>query len=316
MPGFDHSTVTPQILTELFESDRAAFENYIYKRLRVIPVETLSGTAEQLPVAQGRAGMIDSNRRARQAPGAPTPQGNTQFNSRNWVVRPSAWKEPANKLSRRSAELYISDLTNLLRDRCGHTVACDQESELELVLKGDGVAADGQDVTVRTLLAAEQFDVYDYANQGASASDVAAIIKTARQATGGGNLCIIGDDVAEALCRHPQITLAYTGNAAANTILSFEQLIQWLRGRGLTQVIIANQEYTDQARELGYSRAQFHDGVFAIMKPGAIVAPQVEAMQYDMFSDADTRTDFARCIETRGVFVPIPEDVYVLKNVI
>jgi len=316
MPGFDHSTVPQQVLYELMETDRAAFSNYLYKSLRALPVKSLTGTIGQLPIAQGRVGMRDAERTARTAPGAPTPKGNSSMSSRAWNCFPSSWAEPITDIGKLEASLFTSSLASILRDRCGHNVAVENELELEKVLLGNGVLADGQDVTTRTLGAGEYFDVYDYANQGASASDVAGIIKTARDATGGGTVCIMGDDVAEALCRHPQITLAYTGNASANTILSYDQLIQWLRGRGLADVRIASHEYTNQARELGYSRAVFFQGVFAIMRPGAIVAPEMETMRYDSYRDEDRRTDFARCIETRGVFVPIPEDVYCLKTVL
>jgi hypothetical protein len=98
--------------------------------------------------------------------------------------------------------------------------------------------------------------------------------------------------------------------------LTYAQLTQWLQGRGLNTVIISGEEYTNQARELGYSRAEFFTGVFCIMRPNAILRTYMEELQYDAYRDYDKRTDYLRAFETSGFAVPIPEDVYAFKTVL
>lgn len=317
MAGLNTNGVPRQVLDELFESNRGNLNGYLYRNItRPIKVGTMSGTMAQLPLPQGRVGMQDALRLAEVGVGGDTPKGNSEFSSRVFKCTPAAWAEPVADLARMEAEQYTANLDGLMNDRCAHNVLTNRELRFAEVLKGNGTIANGNNVTVRTLGAGEYFDVYDLANQGASASDVAGFIKTARDATGGGNVVIMGSDIAEALCRHPQITLAFTGNALANTVLSYEQLTKWLNGRGLSTVIISGEEYTAQARELGYSRAEFFTGVFCIMRPNAILRTYMEELQYDSYRDDDKRTDFLRAFETSGFAVPIPEDVYAFKTIL
>lgn len=305
------NTVPAQVLRGLLESHRGMIESYLWSQItEQVPVNTLTGTAAQLPIAQGRVGMIDPSRPAKMAPGSKTPKGHSEFAARPYVAEPYGWAEPINHLDRRQVEEYTNGIDSILQDRSLLNVLATAETDLEVILRGDVPAGTGRDVTTITLDNAQRFDVY-----AAPFSDVAATIKTMRDISGGDTL-VMGSDIAEALTRHPQITNGRTGSDAGAEVKSYTDLIAWFQGRGISRVFIANHEYTARARELGYLRTEHFQNVFALFKMGAIKRPTVDELYYNSWYQDDERTTFLAAYSTHGYMVTDPLDVVVLKNIL
>jgi len=303
-------TVPPQVLQTLLESHRGMIDSYLWSQITErVAANTLTGTSASLPLSQGRVGMADPSRPAKMAPGAKTPKGHLEFASRPYRAEVYGFAESINHIDRRQVEEYTNSIDSILQDRALLNVLTAAELDLEQILLGDTTDTYGEGVTTITLSNAQRFDAYD------PSSDVASTIRSMRDISHGDTL-VLGSDVAEALTRHPQVTNGRTGNAGGVEVTSFGALIEWLQGRGISRVYIANHEYTNRARELGYNRTEFFQSVFALFRSGAIKRPSIDDVYYNSWYDDDTRTTYLGAYATHGYMTSHVEDVVVLKNIL
>jgi predicted GNAT family acetyltransferase len=310
----NRGTILKQILPELLESHRGNFDAYIGRSalFEVVPVSTQRGLISQLPIAQGRVAMEDPSRSAKMTPGDQTPRGNLEFNQRAYFAQLYGFEELINKTVKLETSAYAASaaIGNLLRDRAALNVIGSHERDLEQILLGNGLAADGRNVTTKSLTSGEKFNKYD-----TTISDVVATIQLMIDALGGGapNL-IIGIAIARALQRHPQVTDKDAGTG--KEIVGLPYVLDWLRGQGFGQVVLSENESTIRARELGYLRSAYHNNVFCAFQPGAIRRVVQEDLVYDTYEDKRSRSEVVSAHMTSGHMVTHAEDVYALQAIL
>jgi hypothetical protein len=309
--SINRATIIQQVLDDLLISDRGNFDLYLGRSstFPVIPIDTLSGLIQQLPVSQGRVAMEDAANSAKVAPGAPYPRGNLEFSQRVYKADPYGFEETLNDIISRETDAYAAAglLRQVLRERAGLNTVGGLERSLERILLGLGTSTDGTDVTVKALLAAERFNVYS------PASDVVATLEI-ESIGGGAPTQICGDKILKALKRHPQVTDKFAGTGTE--IAGQQRVIEWLLDQGFGQVIHTNNESTRRARELGYLRGVYHDLVFCAFQPGAIRRVVQEELTYDVYREERSRTEVLRAYLTQGYTVAHPEDVIALQDVL
>jgi len=318
--AFDSGSIPQPVLDELFAEHRATFDQFIYRRPELFPVKPVNvtkGTAPVMELQQGRVGAVNPSRATRVAKGQPTPKGNSEMSTRPYVIKHDKWAEGLNEITAVEAEEYTMELEEILKDRCGFNVLTTKELDLEALLKGQGVADEGTDVQTRILGTTEKFNYYGtVGNDWVDYSDVDAIITKMVRDSGGGNVCIMGRDVADALRRHPQLTSRNAGQGVE--IIGYDELLDNLMGMGLDRVIIGRHYYHDGSREVAYDQAEFFSGTFAVFRPGAIkrFIQSGRDLRYDSFDDIDTEDTYLRARESSNFWVPIPENVQVLTTIL
>lgn len=318
--AFDSGSIPQPVLDELFEEHRAEFDQYIYRRADLFPTKPVyvtKGAAPVMELQQGRVGAVNPSRATRVTRGQPTPKGNSEMGTRPFVIKHDKWAEGLNEITAVEVEEYTAEMEELLKDRCGMNVATTKELDLEALLKGQGIADEGTDVQTRILGATERFNYYGtVGNDWTDYSDIDAIITKMVRDSGGGNVCIMGRDVADALRRHPQLTSRNAGQGVE--IVGYDQLLDKLMGMGLDKIIVGRHYYHDGSREVAYDQAEFFAGTFAVFRPAAIrrLVQSGRDLRYDSFVNEDTEDTYLRARESSNFWVPIPENVQVLSTIL
>lgn len=194
-----------------------------------------------------------------------------------------------------------------MSEGAGRQILTDAELQLKKIFAGNGSSGTGDLATVVTLPSGDEF------NDSTPAKTFEAYLHEARVATGGGTYMFICEDVWFALLANGTIA----ENGLNTHSMGDEDFLSWLRGRGITDVIISRAKYQIKPPEQGVlSREYIHKGVVAIGQKGAIIRYTMhgDGIQYYSMHDDFSMSDYVAARVDIDYRLPYATSVVAFKN--
>jgi len=308
MSSFNVKSIQPSHLSELLEDkshmadlERGFNGDQLVGLDNTFQVERLRGTVDKvglsLSVAPG-----DSVRTSLVQTDSPTPKGNSKLEVQNYTCNEYRYAMPLNQVIYNSSDAALSELERVLRLHAGARVKVDSELDILRIL-------DGSTGSTVTSLTGREWNAYADPDHNPVQNILDAI-----EATGGGKM-FLGKNVANALKQSPK----FTGSSAGGGVefLTDAQLIEKIMGLGISEVVIAGFDWVN-SRPLNLAPivSRLHNNIAAIFAEGSIAKFQMEAFQYDMYEDMDTRKIYFRALETSCYESVYSESIVAFTNIL
>lgn len=294
------SQITPELLNELFEgrkSELSRFLNYNEMFVQPVFVDRIEYVDEGF--AKGTVASQDPVRSVKFARGEAMPLGHASINRRNGQAEQRGLRISAHELDKIAYDKQVKKLDSLLFDKAASAVAQSCEADLRTILTGAGDSAISQDVTKQALVNAQRF----------SDTSSNALQNLLDLKDKGGPLLILGNDVANALMRHPDF------RGSQNRALSVAELKQLLLQHGFIGVWIESEIYDASGIKQAYAPTYNFSGVCAALVPGALRKGVVEELSYlEPYKDHASRETFFPVVETCGFHTADPSAIKVYTN--
>lgn len=204
----------------------------------------------------------------------------------------------------------LDNISNMWKRGANQTLL-DLDFELATIIKGDGTGSQALDSL--TLNAGEEFNNFD-----SQTSDPDGTIMAMVESTMGGNFCIMGRDVANALKRHPAIGAKYYApGSRADRTLSDAQLIDWLKSQhNMEEVVIEGTFYQNGSSQFPLDPSRAFAGCFYVGHKENLVLVNYKPLGQHAYDDESTRQRVAQAFHVSTIVVQDPALGLALKKVL
>lgn len=219
----------------------------------------------------------DGHRESKMGLGEEAPESNDDFGTISYKCEKYGRQRtiPDELLS--ELETYEDVSNKLVRANVLEALFGFNNAELADMLLGNGASGDDRDLTEKA--ASNPWDT----PSGTPLNDIDDVVKELR----GSNLqAIVGWDIAQILSKDPDITGSDAGSGEEYT--TFGGVVNFLRARGINQVVIDGSVAQDGQRNFTRSYKGTYDGVFYVGVAGNIIVPRFQPITQKAWSDDNT----------------------------
>ena len=292
--------LSPELIQELFEGRKNELTSYLYRSEGIIRSREVDRDNFISEVySQGTAGAVDPIRATLVAAGEDAPLSHSAVIARPGRLDRRALQESLDKVDGKSFQAQVRSLDVLIGDKLMHTIARGHEQELAQILLGNGASAISREISTEALAAGQEFNT--------STSLAREALDELLLDVGGRGHLVLGFNVAQALCRHPN----YRGDGRQ---LTFPELVAFLQGQGFEQIYIDGQVFHNGALKQNFSPARSFNGVAAVIGPDALERCYAMDMSLNTWEDNSKRATMISVFEYSGFVVRDPSMVKCYTN--
>lgn len=307
--GFNKNTLTDAEREEILEGHSASLDAYLARRIVDEPDFPVTQRVGGVRLEDQNIGHADDDHdEIRRPHGQPTAKGDFEMGSLTYHCEQYKYSYPITDADEMELSQAI-DIVDKLGIKASHKALSAFERVLIDILKGNGTSGRNRDVETRTLTSDEKLDDPD-----ASDHDPLGVIEDAVRACDAKRV-IMGEDVAFALQKSPDVIGASGGEAERNTRISRPAMTEFFRTQfGITDTIVGVQRYNDGAETWDFNRSHLHDGVLYFDDGSNLVRPTFEDLALDEYEDDDSQVMFVRARMTADLIRKYPSNSYAIKD--